>query len=179
MNADGSGQHLLFRAARGRFADQPALSPDGRRLAYRSGPLGNHGTPSIYIADADGRDARRVTPRSLYASGPRWSPDGKQLVFYTTDRDHLQARISANIDTVRSDGSGLRALTHDRGGSIQNYEPSWSPDGHWIAFAREVGANHPPGQHSAGDLFVMRTDGSDVRRILGVGSSDDWPRWGR
>jgi TolB protein len=178
MASDGKRQTLLFHAPRGRFADQPALSPDGTHLAYRRGPLGNRGVPSIYVAHVDGSHARRVTPTGLFASGPRWSPDGKWLVFYTTDRDRLKPGISANIDIVRPDGTGLRALTHERGGSIQDYEPSWSPDGEWIVFARETGANHPPGTHAAGDIYVMRRDGSDVRRILGVGYSDDWPRWG-
>jgi Tol biopolymer transport system component len=120
-----------------------------------------------------------VTPPGLFASGPRWSPDGKWLVFYTTDRDHLKPGVSANIEVVRPDATGLHALTHDRGGSVQDYEASWSPDGAWIVFARELGANHPPGAHAGGDIYVMRTDGSDMRRILGVGYSDDWPRWGR
>jgi Tol biopolymer transport system component len=179
MHADGRGQKLIFHARRGHFADQPTLSPDGSALAYRSGPLDNRGTPSIYVARADGSHAQRVTPVALYASGPRWSPDGKWLVFYTTDRDHLRQGVSANIEVVRPDGTGLHALTHDRGGSVQDYEPSWSPDGRWIVFARELGANHPPGAHAGGDIYVMRGDGSDMRRILGVGSSDDWPRWGR
>jgi TolB protein len=179
MRSDGKGQKLLFHAPRGRFADEPALAPDGKLLAYRGGGLGNRGVASIYVSRPDGSNARRITPSTLFASGPRWSPDGRWLVFYTTDRDHLRPGISANVEIVRPDGTGLHPLTAERGGSVQDYEPSWSPDGDWIVFARELGANHPPGDHAGADLYVMRRDGSDMRRVLGVGYSDDWPRWAR
>jgi Tol biopolymer transport system component len=194
MRADGSDERLLVGPGRGRprdqpdfyggvkapkgpFVDQPALSPDGRFLAYRG--VTAAGQTSIFVAHADGRGGHAITPPSVHASRPRWSPDGKLILFYTTDKDDLKLGRSANVDVVRPDGTGLRPLTHDTGGTVQSYEASWSPDGKWIAFARETAANKPPGQHSSADIYVMRADGTDVRRIVGVGSFDDWPSWGR
>jgi Tol biopolymer transport system component len=176
MRADGTRQRLVLRPPKGSFADQPVVSPDGRRIAYRGKTAA--GQTSIFVASADGRGARPITPRRIYASRPRWSPDGKLILFYTTNKDDLKLGVSANLDVIRPDGSGLSALTHDRGGSIQNYEASWSPDGSWIAFARETAANKPPGQHSSADIYVMRSDGTDIRRIVGVGYFDHWPTWG-
>jgi Tol biopolymer transport system component len=80
---------------------------------------------------------------------------------------------------IRPNGTGLRALTRDTGGSVQSFEASWSPDGNWIAFARETGANKPPGQDSSADIYVMRADGTDIRRLVGVEDFDHWPSWAR
>jgi TolB protein len=159
------------------FVDQPALSPDGRRLAYRGSTAA--GQVSIFVATANGGHPRAITPRRIRASRPRWSPDGKLILFYTTDKDDLKPGISANLYVIRPDGTGLRALTHDTGGMVQNYEASWSPDGRWIAFVRETAANEPPGQHSSADIYVMRADGTDVRRLVGTEDMDHWPSWGR
>jgi Tol biopolymer transport system component len=194
MRSDGSQQRLLVvaRGARpkdqpndypalvapkGPFVDQPALSPDGRMLAYR-GTTGR-GQTAIFVSTADGLRARPITPPTVHASRPQWSPDGKLILFYTTDKDDLKQGVSANLAVIRPDGSGLRTLTHDSGGSVQNYDASWSPDGKWITFARENGANEPPGQHSSADIYVMRADGTDVRRLVGGGPFDHWPSWGR
>jgi TolB protein len=194
MRSDGSEERMLVRARKGRpadqpdtyptvpapkgaFVDQPALSPDGRLLAYRGNTAG--GQTSIFVASADGRHAKAITPPRIHASRPRWSPDGKLILFYTTNKDDPKLGVSANLYVIRPDGTGLRALTHDTGGTIQNYEPSWSPDGNWIAFARETAANKPPGQHSSADIYVMRADGTDIRRVVGTDDYDHWPSWGR
>ena len=67
--------------------------------------------------DADGANAKQVTSWALRGGQPDWSPDGKRLVFYS-NRDGPQA-VSANLYTVAPDGSGLRQLTHARGGKVQ------------------------------------------------------------
>jgi Tol biopolymer transport system component len=193
MRSDGTDQHVVVRAGKGRprdqpdyyptvpapkraFVDQPVLSPDGRFLAYRGSTA--QGQTGIFVATVDGDNARAITPPGVHASRPRWSPDGKLILFYTTDKDDLQPGRSANLEVISPDGTGLRALTHSTGGTIQNYEASWSPDGNWITFARETGANKPPGQHSSADIYIMRADGTDIRRLVGVGSFDHWPSWG-
>src|SRR5439155_14472031 len=133
---------------------------------------------SIFVSTADGRDARAVTPPGLHASRPRWSPDGKLILFYTTDKDDPHLGRSANIALIRPDGTGLRALTRDRGGIVQNYDASWSPDGNWLAFVRVTDANKPPGSSGTAQIYVMRADGTDVRRLVATGLRQS-PSWGR
>jgi Tol biopolymer transport system component len=72
----------------------------------------------------------------------------------------------------------MRALTHDRGGTDQNYDASWSPDENWIAFARATNANKPPGNPGTAEIYIMRADGSDVRRLVAAGF-EQLPTWGR
>ncbi len=74
---------------------RPAWSPDGQWLAFSSdrntswrGHDGGHGWEhtqelSVYVIRADGTGFRRVATKPDYCLGsPKWSPDGKRIVFY-------------------------------------------------------------------------------------------------
>lgn len=72
------------------------------------------------------------------------SPDGKKVAF-SSERDGIY-----HIYLVDADGSNLTQLTS---GQVGDFSPRWSPDGELIAFSR------------TGDIYVMRTDGSDLRQV--------------
>jgi Tol biopolymer transport system component/imidazolonepropionase-like amidohydrolase len=98
----------------------PALSPDGRQLAFSS--LGK-----LWIMDLPGGVPRRLTssPEAEYA--PRFSPDGAWIA-YTTWSD---AARGGHLRLISPDGKRNRQLT-----SVpREYQnPAWSPDGTRIAF---------------------------------------------
>ncbi len=102
---------------------QPAFSPDGEHIAFRSDRDGG----GIFIMGATGESPRRLTS---FGFNPAWSPDGSEIAFATE---------GAADPTVRHDVSQLwrvRVTNEDRqliwkGDGMQ---PSWSPNGHRIAF---------------------------------------------
>jgi Tol biopolymer transport system component len=105
---------------------------------------------------------------------PAWSPKGDRIAF-VTDRDG-----DYEIYSIRPDGKDLRRLTRSPGveGHLR-----WSPDGEWIAFAsaRTGFADefllHPDNAAANGEIFVMRADGSDVRRLTENQWEDSTPAW--
>jgi dipeptidyl aminopeptidase/acylaminoacyl peptidase len=60
-------------------SSEPVWSPDGRRIAFIADD--KEGTPQVYVEDAAGGTARRLTSISLGASGLLWSPDGRHIAF--------------------------------------------------------------------------------------------------
>lgn len=114
------------------------------------------GIEDIYIMDADGSNARRITvtePVEGEQRGswvPAWAPDASRIAF-ASNRDDGG---SANLYVVDADGSNLERLTKH---SAFDYTPDWSPDGTRIAFMSN--RDGPP------EVYVMNADGTDVHRI--------------
>lgn len=100
MNADGSGTRRLTHNAA--YDGEPAWSPDGRKIAFRSTRDGNR---EIYVMNADGSNQRNLTRHPAKDGRPSWSPDGRRIAF-VSDRD---GRLEAHV--MNADGSGQRSLT--------------------------------------------------------------------
>jgi len=70
-----------------------------------------------------------------YASDPRISPDGSQVVFVRNFMDKMADSRRSNLWIVNSDGTDLRALTS---GTRNDFSPRWSPDGTQLIYASSV-----------------------------------------
>ena len=88
----------------------------------------------LFVIDDDGSNVTRLDRKSV-ARHPRWSPDGKQIVF---EREHFfeANRSVSSIWIMDTDGTDLRKLTHPIQGSEADDYPSFSPDGKQILFVR-------------------------------------------
>lgn len=115
----------------GRSVKDLAFSPDGKWVAYVTVPEGQ-----LWRSRVDGSERLQLIPDRILAGLPRWSPDGKQIVFMATD---LKTDWLAYL--VSPDGSGLRRLIP---GAQSGYDPGFSPDGKSIVLALDAGG---PGQH--------------------------------
>jgi hypothetical protein len=132
-NQDGSDQRDIAAG------NQPAWSPDGRKIAFVAGPAGVV-AGELTVMNADGSGVRRVdTDLGPNVSKPSWSPDGTQLA------------VSAFGDVYAVPVLGGRSRMVVRDGQ----DPAWSPDGSAIAFVRDYST-----------IFLAKPDGSDVHPLL-------------
>ena len=179
MNGDGSNQHEIITPwpSGAGFVTDPNVSPDGT-LAFvgTDGSIGGDEPPlGLFTSDLFGNAFTQLLPFTIDMSiKSDWAPDGRQLAT-TVNANQFHAGESANIATVRPDGSGLHYLTHYQGGDVNAYFGSYSPDGKHIVFRLE--------DHGVYSLIVMRSDGTHLHTILGPGPfrprSIDWgPRAG-
>ena len=166
MKLDGTDRRLSTTGP----WDDPNVSPDGRRLAF----IGLNGEPfgqALFTSGADGSNPLMLTPFSFNVGFKiDWAPDGRELTFIHNG-GFARPGESANIATIRPNGTGLRVLTRYRGGAVNAFVGTYSPDGRWIVFRLE--------DHGRFGLYKMRPDGSHLRPILGL--SDFAPRfvdWG-
>lgn len=148
----------------------PAWSPDGQRIVFyqwgtKDSGNGDAVNPTLYVIGADGRNLRQVTPVTLAAQDPDWSPDGARIVFIAPNPDpNAPLWGYGDIYTVRPDGSDARRLTTDR----LSASPSWTADGR-ILFSRTSGG---AGGAAAG-WWTMNADGTDPvllesAKVIGV-----------
>lgn len=92
VNADGTNPHFLTHAL---FDDlEPALLPDGRRLAFGSGR--ENLRSALWVANADGSKPKRITEPSLSAGTPDISPDGLKLVFHEHENTEYFPAVHAH-----------------------------------------------------------------------------------
>jgi len=116
----------------------------------------------LWLIRPDGTGLRRLPGTRPGDQNPRWSPDGRRLVFWT------DAAAVGEIYVARADGSGRRKLTRGPERERVDQFPAWSPDGRLIAFERVFSDTH---------IWLMRPDGSERRRLTPYewgGSSPDW-----
>ncbi|HEX4745418.1 MAG TPA: hypothetical protein VFU99_00935, partial [Gaiellaceae bacterium] len=114
-----------------------------------------NGEFDIYTMKPDGSGVVQVTNDPARDFNPRWSPDGKKLVF-SSSRDG-----DFDIWTVRADGSGLLQVV-DSDGDVNEVVPSWAADGRQIVFQRGF-LTGPP------EIWIVNADGSGTAAKLADG----------
>jgi len=137
----------------------PNVSPNGKKLSFLAG---QDGATALFTSDIDGSNLFQVTPFSFnVAIKQDWAPEGKHLAF-TLNGDVLMPGVSANIATIRPDGTHLHFVTHYEGGDVSAFVGSYSPDGRWIVFRLN--------DHDSFGLFKIHPDGTHLRTILPLSS---------
>ena len=110
------------------MANDPQISPDGTQIAYvRVSPdiMKDEYAPSVWLADADGGNARALTKPEEKAGEPRWSPDGARIAF-------AAMREQGPVIVVRDIKTGAETVIG--GLTTPASKLAWSPDGATLAY---------------------------------------------
>jgi Tol biopolymer transport system component len=156
-------------------AARPALSPDGKWLAFNS----TEQEENLFLTNADGSGIRQLTNTHLNR-GPRWSPDGKRIAFFSERSGDWE------IWTIDINTGELRQITNLGGQNVA--WPVWSPDGKYLAYTvfgvntfiiqpgKAWAAQSPqrlPRYPNQGQLFNCWSWSPDGRMLAGFLNQDD------
>jgi Tol biopolymer transport system component len=128
------------------------VSPDGKTIVFDL-------VGDLYTLPIGGGKATRLTQGMSFDGQPRYSPDGKTILF-VSDRNG-----SENLWLIDADGKNPRPIT--KGAKAQYVSPEWSPDGDYIAVSKS--ANGILG--STYDLVLIHKDGGAGVKLTGPGTS--------
>ena len=142
---------------------QPAYSPDGAHIAFRSERQGG----GIFVMGATGESARRLTDKGYH---PAWSPDGARVAFCDQNiADPSERRLEAGVVWVVEVATGAkRQLTSKATGDA--VQPAWSPTGARLAYWRM----HRGGQR---DIWTIPAAGGDPVQVTDDAALDWNPVW--
>jgi TolB protein len=125
------------------------------RIAYVSRSANRH---QLWVADADGENARAALASPEPIISPAWSPNGQQLAYVS-----FEARKP--VVYVHDVATGRRRLLASFRGT--NSAPAWSPDGARLAMALSMSGN--------AQIYVMGVNGGEPRRLTQSSSIDTEP----
>lgn len=147
MNLDGSAKKQITKTFG--YDGGPVMSRDGKKIAWRA----NHpATPELkkvytdllhdnltspmkmelFVADADGKNAKQITSFGCASFAPTFTPDGKQLLF--SSNKHACDSSKFELYLINLDGTGLKQVTNY--GGFTSF-PEISPDGHKLVFVTD------------------------------------------
>jgi len=160
--ADGGGLPLS-RLTTGPWDDiTPAISPDGKRIAFASN---RNGYWDLYLLDLPGGQVSRLTDTTEYEAAPTWSPDGLWLAYEIYRDDNLEILIRS----VAEPGEPIR-LTND---PAADHSPAWSPAGRTIAFVSDRSGEN--------EIWLADLDKNEAERYQNLSNhpagGDNHPTW--
>jgi Tol biopolymer transport system component len=168
-NADGSNERALLPADSLDY--NASFSADGRWIVFTSE---RGGSADIYRVHADGSGLERLTDDPAFDDQAALSPDGLTLAFVSS-REGGFANLW--LQDLRSRRAWPIAKTN-----AGSFRPSWSPDGKWIAFSSDRDTRRARWDSGweltqSTALYVVRPDGSSLRRLTEPGGYAGSPRW--
>ncbi|HJQ68637.1 MAG TPA: protein kinase [Blastocatellia bacterium] len=141
---------------------QPAFSPDGQYIAFRSERDGG----GVFVMGASGESVRRLSDRG-YAYQPAWSPDSQEVI-YTEERfrDPRERQISPH----RLWAVSIKTLERRLITTKDVVQPQWSPNGHRLAYwAMDASSQR--------DIWTMSPTGDAAVQVTNDAATDWNPIW--
>jgi len=185
-NADGTDAKKLVGCDKApcQWVDSVAWSPDGTKLAYVrfddpavKGKIGSRASIEVFdIATGKRRIVARPpadgTEHNEYIL-PRWSPDGRQLVFAMTHEPvpPTGPLLGSSIAVASADGSEVDSVRNLTDPALFGGYPDWSPDGKHIVFTTYDQAYFEQGTQPA-NLYTVGPDGTGLTQLTHFGEKD-------
>ena len=193
---DGSGKRALTRT---QDADeyQPAVSPDGKWIAFLSDRGEEDAETQVWVMPADAGEAERLTSFPGGVSDFDWSPDSTRLAVIANDPERAEGEeepqqpppIVIDRHYFKEDYVGWvtdrrqhlylfevagRKATPLTSGASDEYMPAWSPDGSRIAYVTKRGPD--PDRHLNWDIYVIEARvGGEERPVTRFTGADNDP----
>ena len=145
----------------------PAISPEGRRIAFMSNRDGDYDVYVMKLAPEGPTNVPvRLTKNATFDFSPDWSPEGTQIAF-ASDR-------SGNREIYRMkaspEGRLNKPVNLSKTPTANDQDPTWSPDGKKIAFVTDRDGNS--------EVYRMRsTDGANQINLTNNPALDFMPAW--
>ena len=178
----------------------PAISPDGQSVAFVRGAVGEEkAEPQVWIVPLAGGTPWQLTRLAHGAGTPRWSPDGRRIALLAqagSDRFVVGPERRGRAPTARrmrrtdfrDDESGNlgrrahlwvvdarrgarpRQLT---GGDYDAREPTWAPDGAWLAFSADMGPDTNIAPRSR--IYRVSAEGGAASEVVALRGNAERP----
>jgi dipeptidyl aminopeptidase/acylaminoacyl peptidase len=190
--SDGRNQIWLLRLAGGEAEQATNAksgvnayrwSPDAKRIAYvmadpetekeqkekkekrdmvlvdQNYKYGHLYTVSVEKNDKGERTTKRLTGGNFHVTSFHWSPDGKTIVFAHQINPTVDVWPTTDISTVPSDSGAVKTLVAWKG---FDGDPSYSPDGKWVAFESDNGDTR---WAQARDAYIVSATGGEAKKL--------------
>jgi dipeptidyl aminopeptidase/acylaminoacyl peptidase len=191
---DGSGRRALTRTP-GADEYQPAVSPDGRWIAFLSDRGDEDAETQVWVLPSDGGEAEALTDFPGGVSEFDWSPDGAQLAVIANDPERPEGDeapkqpppIEINRYYFKEDYHGwvtdrrqhlylfdvaAKKSAQLTTGAHDEYMPAFSPDGKRIAFVTKRGPD--PDRNLNWDIYVIDARaGAEEKRVTAFAGADN------
>jgi len=141
----------------------PTWSPNGNQILFASD---SRGSVQLYVVGLEGKKEKIISNLPAIRGRSDWSADGKYIVTYSGPAWNRELYI------MNADGTNAHQLTPS-GGNSQG--PSFSPDSQWVVFTAYF--DHYGDDHGC-EIYMVRIDGTDLRRLTDNNYCDYQPRWG-
>lgn len=147
VNIDNQKQKQLTTDLRG--PKGIALSPDGKKIAFRSHFSETIGRKDLWIMESDGSERRKLIANNKYVGFPSWSPDGKEIIFSASYNEDKSGFWKINLVT-----GSKKQLTSEKYYLFPRL--AWTLDGKKIIFVRRKNKT----------VWIMNSDGTDQKQIF-------------
>jgi Tol biopolymer transport system component len=169
----GATGGALTRLTDAKLSTVLEYSPDGTRIAFTRALDPRKGPFEIWVADADGSNAERLTTHKRFAVAPTWSPDGTQIAYSTETGPDPKGEDKfppLALRVIDVDGSNSRKVTPGRKLGIDYVDSQWTRDGKHLVACRN---DFRDDRNLDFSLIVVPAQGGQPKQLTPAGGADE------